>query len=67
MYTGSGGGQNAKNATISPSFSKTCPVFFEISDVTIKVPEVETYRVQELHLPVYHALCAMVEETFFDK
>lgn len=39
----------------------------EISDVTIKVPEVETYRVQELHLPVYHALCAMVEETFFDK
>ena len=39
----------------------------EISDVTIKVPEVETYRVQELHLPVYHALCAMVEEAFFDK
>lgn len=34
----------------------------EIADVTIAVPESETYRVQELHLPVYHALCAAVEE-----
>lgn len=38
----------------------------EVSDVSIKVPECETYRVQELHLPVYHALCAMVEKTFFE-
>ena len=39
----------------------------EISDVTIRVPEVETYKVQELHLPVYHYLCAEVERTLFDK
>ena len=37
----------------------------EIADVTIKVPEHETYLVQELHLPVYHCLCAMLEERFF--
>ncbi len=37
----------------------------EISDVTIKVPEMETYKIQEYHLPVYHYLCAAVEEYFF--
>lgn len=36
-----------------------------IADVTIHVPEDETYRIQELHLPVYHALCAMLEAHFF--
>jgi len=33
----------------------------EICDVTIQVPACEVYRVQELHQPVYHALCAMLE------
>ncbi len=33
--------------------------------VCIRVPETETYKVQELHLPVYHALCAMLEAHFF--
>ena len=37
----------------------------EISDVTIRVPETETYKVQELHLPVYHYLCAEVEKAMF--
>ena len=37
----------------------------KISDVTIKAPEMETYKIQELHLPIYHALCAMLEEEFF--
>lgn len=36
-----------------------------ISDVCIKVPQTETYRIQELHLPVYHCLCLMLEEKFF--
>ena len=36
------------------------------SDCTIRVPETETYRVQELHLPVYHELCAAVEAELFD-
>ena len=34
-------------------------------DCCIKVPEKETYKIQELHLPVYHALCAMLEEEFY--
>ena len=37
------------------------------SDVCIRVPETETYKVQELHLPVYHCLCLMLEEKFFAK
>lgn len=39
----------------------------ELSDVTVRVPETETYKVQELHLPVYHYLCAACEEHFFDE
>lgn len=37
----------------------------EISDVAIKVPETETFKVQELHLPVYHYLCAETEKAMF--
>lgn len=37
----------------------------EMADVAIVVPEKETYKIQELHLPVYHALCLMLEERFF--
>lgn len=36
-----------------------------LSDVTIKAPETETFKVQELHLPIYHAICLQIEETFF--
>lgn len=35
------------------------------ADVCIRVPETETYKIQELHLPVYHCLCMMLEDTFF--
>ena len=35
------------------------------ADVCIRVPRAETYMVQELHLPVYHCLCLMLEEYFF--
>lgn len=38
-----------------------------IADVAIKVPEEETYMIQELHLPVYHCLCLMLEDRFFGK
>lgn len=38
----------------------------ELSDVTIKAPETETYKVQELHLPIYHYLCAETEKYFFE-
>lgn len=36
------------------------------SDVCIKLPETETFKVQELTLPVYHCLAAMIEDNFFD-
>lgn len=39
----------------------------ELSDICIRVPETETYKIQELHLPVYHCLCMMLEEFFFGK
>lgn len=37
----------------------------DVADVVIKVPEEETYMIQELHLPVYHCLCLMLEDRFF--
>lgn len=36
-----------------------------LADVCIRVPETETYKIQELHLPIYHCLCLMLEERFF--
>ena len=39
----------------------------QLADVCIQVPETETYKIQELHLPVYHCLCMMLEEHFFGK
>ena len=37
----------------------------EISDVVVKAPETETYMIQELHLPIYHCWCLMLEDKFF--
>lgn len=37
----------------------------QMSDMCIKVPQTETYMIQELHLPVYHCLCLMLEDEFF--
>ena len=37
----------------------------ELANAAIKVSETETYKIQELHLPVYHALCAQLEEMLF--
>lgn len=37
----------------------------EYADIPICVPESETFKIQELHLPVYHYLCAAVEAHFF--
>ena len=36
-----------------------------LADAAIRVPARETYRVQEYHLPVYHWLCAVLEDRFF--
>ena len=37
----------------------------DTADICICVPETETFKIQELHLPIYHYLCAAVEEHFF--
>ena len=39
----------------------------QIADIAVKVPETETYMIQELHLPVYHCWCLMLEDKFFGK
>lgn len=36
-----------------------------LCDIMITVPNSITFQIQELHLPVYHLLCAMVEEEIF--
>lgn len=36
-----------------------------IADLTVSVDERETYKVQEMHLPIYHCICMMLEERFF--
>ena len=38
----------------------------EYSDISIIVPENETFKIQELHLPIYHALCLELEGFFFE-
>lgn len=37
------------------------------ADAAVQVPETETYMIQELHLPVYHCWCLMLEDRFFGK
>ena len=36
-----------------------------VADVVVKTPETETYMIQELHLPIYHCWCLMLEDKFF--
>jgi D-sedoheptulose 7-phosphate isomerase len=70
----SGSAENVVNATIIAKelglktialTGGTGGALAKYCDVVIIVPETETYKIQELHLPVYHALCLMIEEHFF--
>lgn len=72
----SGNSENIMNATVVARASgikiigltgATGGELAKISDVAIQVPENETYMVQELHLPIYHCLCLMLEDRFFGK
>lgn len=38
----------------------------QIADITIRSPQSRTYMIQEHHLPIYHCLCLMLEEKFFN-
>ena len=70
---------NAKNVNLAANIAKALGLtvigmtgqrdskLSENSDICIKVPETETYKIQELHLPVYHAICDAVEAEFFEK
>ena len=51
---------------ISVTGEKVSPLK-RFSDVCINLPEMETFKIQELTLPVYHCLAAMIEDKFFDK
>jgi D-sedoheptulose 7-phosphate isomerase len=68
---------NAKNVTIAARVAKakgmriigltglTGGALATHCDICIKAPESVTFRVQELHLPIYHTLCLMLEQNFF--
>ena len=55
----------AKEMTVAALTGKSGGKLKNICDICIAVPETETYKVQELHLPVYHAVCLCLEEEFF--
>lgn len=38
---------------------------YDLADVCVCVPAQECYQAQELHLPVYHCWCLMLEQQFF--
>lgn len=70
----SGNAQNIYNAAVTAKAKglrvvaltgKSGGKLKEISDISIVVPEQETFIIQELHLPIYHALCLMLEDFFF--
>ena len=55
----------AKGMKIIALTGKTGGKLAPLSDVALIVPKTETYQIQELHLPIYHALCLQLEEHFF--
>lgn len=70
----SGNSKNVVNAAIAAKAKGACVVALtgknkcrldEIADIAIHVPETETYKVQELHLPIYHYICAETERILF--
>lgn len=70
----SGNSQNILNATVVARASGIKVIgltgadggeLADVADVIVKVPENETYMIQELHLPIYHCWCLMLEDRFF--
>lgn len=55
----------AKNMQVVAMLGGNGGMLKELADASVTVPEKETFKVQELHFPVYHCLCAMLEEEFF--
>ena len=70
----SGNSQNVMNATVVAKASSIKIIELTgakggelegVADAVVKVPETETYMIQELHLPIYHCWCLMLEDYFF--
>lgn len=70
----SGNSKNIMNATVVARASDIKVIgltgakggeLAEVADVAVKAPETETYMIQELHLPIYHCWCLMLEDEFF--
>jgi len=70
----SGNSQNIMNAVVVAKASGIKVVgltgskggeLAQVADVAVKAPETETYMIQELHLPIYHCWCLMLEDKFF--
>lgn len=57
----------AKGMKVVAMTGKTGGKLAKYADVLINVPDTEPYKVQELHLPIYHALCLMLEENYFEE
>lgn len=55
----------AKGLTVLGLTGRSGGALAPLCGICIRVPEQETYRVQELHLPVYHELCIKVERALF--
>lgn len=70
----SGNSKNIMNATVVARASDIKVIgltgakggeLAKVADVAVKAPETETYMIQELHLPIYHCWCLMLEDKFF--
>ena len=55
----------ALGVTVIGLTGKTGGKLREHSDICICAPETETFKIQELHLPIYHYICAEIEAHFF--
>jgi D-sedoheptulose 7-phosphate isomerase len=55
----------AKNMKIIGLTGRTGGTMGDLCTACIRVPEDETFKIQELHLPIYHALCQAIEAHFF--
>ncbi|HCJ11762.1 MAG: hypothetical protein A2Y14_01980 [Verrucomicrobia bacterium GWF2_51_19] len=55
----------AKGMTVIGLSGETGGKLVNYTDVCIRAPERETFKIQEYHLPIYHALCLMIEEALF--
>lgn len=71
----SGNSQNVVNAAIAAKSKGMQVISFtgekesklsRMSDITFMVPSTKTFKIQEYHLPIYHAVCSMVESLIFD-